>query len=85
MQCFACLTNLSRVMRKPAFCICKNKGADQLRCIRAGTLFSLSSFQSQNYKHLAIFCGYSVRFVLDLVGNPEDRFSHDLAHLGPLQ
>ena len=23
---------LSRVMRKPAFCICKNKGADPLHC-----------------------------------------------------
>ena len=23
--------NLSRVMKKPAFCLCENKGADQLR------------------------------------------------------
>ena len=27
---FTCLYNMSLVMRKPAFCICKNKGADQL-------------------------------------------------------
>ena len=27
------LLNLSRVMRKPDFCLCKNKGADQLRSI----------------------------------------------------
>ena len=26
--------NLIRVMRKPAFCICENKGADQLRGFR---------------------------------------------------
>ena len=42
-------------MRKPAFCICENKDADQLR----GT----------------------ARFVSDLVGNPEDRFSHNDAHM----
>ena len=24
--------------------------------------------------------GYAVRYVSDLVGNPEDRFSHDMAH-----
>ena len=30
---------------------------------------------------LAIFCGCTARFVLDLVGIPEDRFSRDAAHL----
>ena len=25
------INNMSRVMRKPAFCICENKDADQLR------------------------------------------------------
>ena len=25
---------------------------------------------------------YSLRFVLELVGNPEDRFSHDVAQIG---
>ena len=29
-RCF-CVDHLSRVMRKPAFCICENKDADQLR------------------------------------------------------
>ena len=51
--------NLSRVVRKPAFCICENKDADQL---------------------LAIFCGCTARFVWDLVGNVEDRISHNKAH-----
>ena len=50
-------------MRKPAFCICENKDADQLRInrdnIQPGTAW----------------------FVSDLVGNPEDRFSHNEAHM----
>ena len=29
-----CWLYLSRIMRKPAFCICENKGAAQLRCCR---------------------------------------------------
>ena len=28
---------------------------------------------------LAIFCGFAARFVSDLVGNPEDRLSHNEA------
>ena len=31
-------------------------------------------------KPLAIFYGCTAKFVLDLVGNPEDRFSHNEAH-----
>ena len=30
-RCRSVLLYLSRVVRKPAFCICENKGADQLR------------------------------------------------------
>ena len=33
----------------------------------------------RNLKPLAIFCGCTVRFVSDLVGNSEDRFSNDAA------
>ena len=77
-------------MRKPAFCICKNKDADQLRryreadqrlCFRYidSTIHLLSQFQ--NFKPLAIFCGCTARFVSDLVGNPEDRVSHNEAHI----
>ena len=32
-----------------------------------------------NFKPLAICCGSTARFLLDLVGNPEDSFSHDVA------
>ena len=32
----------------------------------------------------AIFCGCTACFVWDLVGNPEDRFSHNEAHISTL-
>ena len=77
-------------MRKPAFCICENKDADQLRgsreadqrlCFRyTDSIIPLLS-KSENFKLLAIFCGCTARFVSDLVGNPEDRFSQNEAHL----
>ena len=35
----------------------------------------------RNFKSLTIFCGCTARFVSDLVGNTEDRFSHNEAHL----
>ena len=57
--------NVSRVMRKPAFCICENKGADQLCGKLAAFLFN-------------IICS-SVQQV-DLQ-DPEDRFSRDEARL----
>ena len=77
--------NLSLVMRKPEICLCKNKGADQLRsncetdqrfCFRYmdSTLPLLSKSEISS-----ISC--TDRFVLDLVRNPEDRFSHVAAHL----
>ena len=75
-------------MRKPAFCICENKDADQLRGNREAdqrlyfrytdsTIPLLPKFR--NFKPLAIFYGCTARFVWDLVGNPEDRFSHNEA------
>ena len=85
-------------MRKPAFCICENKDADQLRgnredqlrgnreadqrlCFRyTDTAIPLLS-KSENFKLLAIFCGCTARFVSYLVGYPEDRFSHNEAHM----
>ena len=77
-------------MRKPDFCICENKDADQLRgnreadqrlCFRyiVSTIPLLS--KSKNFKPLAILCGCTARFVSDLVGNPEDRFFHNEAHM----
>ena len=76
---------MSRVMRKPAFCICVNKHAgnrtaDQRLCFRyiGSSIPLLPIFR--NFKHLAIFCGCTARFVSDLIGDSEDKFSHDAAH-----
>ena len=57
---------MSRFVRKPAYCICENKEADQLRGNREAD------------QHLY----FRNRFVSDLVGNPEDRFSYNKAHMG---
>ena len=77
-------------MRKPAFCKCENNDADQLRgnreadqrlCFRYidSTMPLLS--KSEILKFLVNFCGSTARFVSALVGNPEDRFSHNEAHI----
>ena len=77
-------------MRKPAFCICGNKDADQLRsncaadqrlCFRYmdSTIPLLS--KSENFKHLTILCDCTARFVSDLAGKLENRFSHNEAQI----
>ena len=81
-------------MRKPGFCICENKDADQLRsncaadqriCFRYtdSTIPLLPKFQAS--RHLlwlySPVCVGPGRIVSDLVGNLEDRFSHNEAHL----
>ena len=77
-------------MRKPAFCICENKVADQLHgnreadqrlCFRYidSTIPLVPKYEI--FESLAIFCGCTAWFVWDLVGNPEDRLSHNEAHL----
>ena len=58
---------MSLVMRKPAFCKCENKDADQLPGNREAD------------QCLCFRC--TARLVSDLVGNPEDRFSHNEAHI----
>ena len=72
-------------MRKPAFCICENKDADQFRgnreadqrlCFRC-----TDSTIPLHFKPLANFCPCTAWFVSDLVENPEDRFSHNEAHI----
>ena len=77
-------------MRKPDFCICENKDADQLRGNREADLRLCFCYidstipllpEIQNSKSLAIFCDCTARFGWDLVGNPEDRFSLDEAHI----
>ena len=76
-------------MRKPTICIGENKGADQLHsnceadqrlCFRC-TDSSISLLKSVIFKLLACLCDCTGRFVSDLVGNPEDRFSHVVAQI----
>ena len=81
---------LSRVMRKPNFCLCENKGTDQLRsnceadqrlCFR----YTDSTIPLLPESEISSFWTSSeaaqTRFVSDQVRNPEDRLSHDAAHL----
>ena len=71
-------------MRKPVFRICENKDADQVHgnheadqclCFRYtdSTIPLLSKVEISTSSRAA-------RVVSDLVGNPEDRFSHNEAH-----
>ena len=78
-------------MRKPAFCLCENKDADQLRgnreadqrlCFRYTdiTIALLSKSEISSLLTSSV-TGGTAQFVSDLVGNPEDRFSQNEAHL----
>ena len=74
-------------MRKPDFAYVKNKGADQLRCnLTANQRLCCHYIDStvpllSDFKPQATFRGCAAPFVSDLVGNPEDRFSPDAAHM----
>ena len=75
-------------MRKSAFCICENKGVDQLRgnhaadqCLCFHYIVKSIYLLNPNFKPPAILCGCTAWVVLDLVGNPEDRFSCDAAQM----
>ena len=54
---------------------------------RSAPLFSLHRYNDpsttyiRKFKPLAIFCSCTAWFVSDLVGNPEDRFSQNEAHM----
>ena len=70
---------MSHIVRKPDFCLCENKGADQLHsnceddqhfCFR----YTDSTISLLLKSEISSFCDCIGRFVSDLVGNPEDRF-----------
>ena len=71
--------NKCSVVRKPAYTYANNKDAsaqsDQRLCC------SLSRFYSQIFKPLASLYSRADRFEPNLVGNSEDRLSHDGAHM----
>ena len=63
-------------MRKPAFCICENTVADQLRGNRAAD----QRFSFRLHSPSIVFYGCTARRESGLVGSPaENRFSHDAA------
>ena len=75
------------IMRKPAFCICENKVADQQRadqlvcvCYINSTIPQLLKFEISNLQSSSVAHG-TARLVLDLVGNPEYVFSYDASYL----
>ena len=75
---------MSRVVNKPDFCLCENKDADRLRGNREADQRLCFHYTDStirlllNTKFQAFSC--TARFVSDLVGNSEDRFSHHEAH-----
>ena len=71
-------------MRKPAFCICKNKATDQLRSKSASATYATYIFYTTIPllpKSLAIFCDYTAWFMSDWVGNTENSFSRMVAQM----
>ena len=56
------MSNMHHIMRKPAFCICENKGADQLcsNCAAHQRLRFCCIALPLLFKPLAIFCDYSL-------------------------
>ena len=65
---------MSLVLRKPAFCICENKDADQLRGNREADQRLCFRYTDSTISHLPkyeISSRCAAWFVSDLVGNPE--------------
>ena len=72
-------------MRKPDFCLCKNKGVDHLcsNCTtdqglcfhnKDSTMPHLFSTYIRNFKLLAFICDCTGCFVSEMARNPEDHF-----------
>ena len=65
---------MSLVMRKPEFCICENKGADQL-CVNRTT------DQRLCFRYMDSTIPLLSKSEISSLGNPEDRFPHDAANM----
>ena len=76
-------------MRNPAFCICENKGADQLcgnntadqhLCFATYIVqfLYLLNLKFQTFNH---FLWLYSRICVEPVSNPQDMFSHDVAYI----
>ena len=69
---------LSLVMRKPPFCKCENKDADQLI---SAFVFAIRTVPSLFYLNPKFQASSYLLWLYSPVGNPEDRFSQNEAHL----
>ena len=76
-------------MRKPANCICENKGADQLRsncAVVSAFVLAIRKVQSLSYLNPKFQASSYLLWLYSLVcvgpgRTPEDRFSHNAAHM----
>ena len=76
-------------MRKPALCICENKAADQLRgnlklisaFVCATRIVQSLFFLNPKFQASSHLLWLHSPIVSDLVGNPEDQFSHNEAQV----
>ena len=71
-------------MRKSDVCICKNKGADCCAVtvhLISGFVFATKIVEFLYFLNPKIFCGFTARFVSNLVRNPKDRVSHEKAQM----
>ena len=75
---------MSHTVRKPDFCLCKNKGADQLCSNRTADERLCFRYTDSTFplllKYKALLCDCTGQFVLELVRNPVDRFSRVAAN-----
>ena len=76
-------------MTKPIFAYAKIKAqtSSTVSAQMITALFALQRLYNPttslilNIKFLTIFCGCTVQFELDLVRNPDDRFSYDVTYM----
>ena len=79
--------HMSLIMRKPAFCICENKDADQLTAMLISTfVFATLLVQFLYFLNTKFQASSHLLWLYSLVcvgpgRNPEDRFSHDGAQI----
>ena len=73
---------MSSDMRKQDYCLCENKGADQLwrNCTADQPLCFRFMDSTGNFKLLAFFRDCTGWFVLDLVGTPTFCSSYRVVH-----
>ena len=59
------------------------KAGDQRLCFHCIDSTNSATCSIQNFRSLSFLCACTARFVSDLVGKLEDRFSKDAAHIWP--